>query len=137
MAEERYPYPSGEGVVNWVSTKWLNDHLNDEHLRIIDTQPNVHDYIQEHIPGALYMNEGLLRVSFHGQPAFFAPAESVQAVFRRLSLEASDPVVVYTGKGAFKGWGDAFEQSMVAKVHLPNGCLTPKIQQYPVNFPWM
>lgn len=26
---------------------------------ILDVQPNVHDYIQEHVPGAVYMNEAL------------------------------------------------------------------------------
>ena len=115
MAEKQQsPYPAGDGVVKWVSTEWLSDHLEDEHLHILDTQPNVHDYIQEHIPGAVYMHEGLLRVSSHGQPAFFVPQESIQPIFRRLGLEVHHPVVVYTGKGVFKGWGDGLEQTTVA-----------------------
>ncbi len=110
----QYPYPPGDGIVKWVSTEWLSDHLHAESLQILDTQPNVHDYILEHIPGSIYVNEGLLRVSLHGQPAFFVPPESIQPVFRRLGLEANRPVVVYTGKGAFKGWGDGLEQTMLA-----------------------
>lgn len=122
MIEKRYPYPPGDGVVKWVSAQWLNDHLGDDHLKVIDTQPNVHDYIQEHIPGAVYMNEGLLRVSFYGQPAFFVPAESIQPMLRRLSLETSDSIVVYTGRGVFKGWGDGLEQTMVAYSLARFGC---------------
>jgi thiosulfate/3-mercaptopyruvate sulfurtransferase len=114
MAKKQYPYPSGDGIVKWVSTTWLVDHLDDDNLMVIDAQPNVHDYIQEHIPHAVYMNEGLLRVSLHGQPAFFVPIESIQPIFRRLGLKASNPVVVYSGKGVFKGWGDGLEQTMVA-----------------------
>jgi thiosulfate/3-mercaptopyruvate sulfurtransferase len=36
--------PQGKGVVKWVSTEWLQDHLKDANLRILDTQPNVHEY---------------------------------------------------------------------------------------------
>ncbi|MFY9195194.1 MAG: rhodanese-like domain-containing protein, partial [Methanoculleus sp.] len=48
------PYPRGDGVVKLVTTEWLADHLDDDDLVILDIQPNVHDYIQEHIPGAVY-----------------------------------------------------------------------------------
>jgi thiosulfate/3-mercaptopyruvate sulfurtransferase len=54
--------PYGKGTVKWISTDWLLEHLQDPNLMILDTQPNVHDYILEHIPGALYLNEGLFRV---------------------------------------------------------------------------
>jgi thiosulfate/3-mercaptopyruvate sulfurtransferase len=106
-------YPHGDGPVKWVSTDWLADHLEDDNLMILDVQPNVHDYIQEHIPGAVYMNEGLLRVPFNGMPAKYVPAEAAQAVLRRASLKADRPVVVYTGTGPFKGWGDGLEQTML------------------------
>ena len=109
-------YPRGEGVVKWVSTEWLEEHLGvgDGELMLLDVQPNVHDYIQEHIPGAVYMNENLLRVPRQGLPAQYVPPESAQAIFRRLGLKADVPVVVYTGVGPFKGWGDGLEQTMVA-----------------------
>jgi thiosulfate/3-mercaptopyruvate sulfurtransferase len=107
-------YPYGEGVVKWVSTDWLEEHLEDRGLMILDVQPNVHDYIQEHIAGARYMNEGLLRVSFEGLPGRYVPPEAIQPILRRLGLKSDIPVVVYTGTGAFKGWGDGLEQTMVA-----------------------
>jgi thiosulfate/3-mercaptopyruvate sulfurtransferase len=107
-------YPYGEGVVRWVSTDWLEDHLLDDGLMILDVQPNVHDYFQEHVPGAVYMNEGLLRVSRDGLPAQYAPEEAVEANVRCVGLRADVPVAVYTGLGAFKGWGDGLEQTMMA-----------------------
>ncbi|MFX0097023.1 MAG: sulfurtransferase [Candidatus Hodarchaeota archaeon] len=109
-----YPYPSGKGKVKWVSTDWLEEHLEDKNLMILDTQPNIHDYIQEHIPGAIYMNEGLLRVSFKGKPGYYVPPKAIGPIFNRLGLKPDLPVVVYTGTGPFKGWGDGLEQTMVA-----------------------
>jgi thiosulfate/3-mercaptopyruvate sulfurtransferase len=106
-------YPLGSGAVKLISTEWLAKHLDDG-LRIIDCQPNVHDYLKEHIAGAVYMNEGLLRVPRNGLPAVYAPEEAVQAVLRRVGVAADQPVVVYTGVGPFKGWGDGLEQVMVA-----------------------
>jgi thiosulfate/3-mercaptopyruvate sulfurtransferase len=107
-------YPYGEGVVKWVSPEWLEGHLLDEDIMILDVQPNIHDYIQEHIPGAVYMNEGLLRVPSRGLPGKYVPPEAVEANFRRVGLKPDLPVVVYTGVGPFKGWGDGLEQTMVA-----------------------
>jgi thiosulfate/3-mercaptopyruvate sulfurtransferase len=110
--EKKYPY--GEGKVKWVSTEWLGEHLEDEKLMILDVQPNVHDYIQRHIPGAVYMNEGLLRVPLKGLPAQYVPPEALQAVVRRVGLKPDVPVVVYTGVGPFSGGGNGLEQTMMA-----------------------
>jgi thiosulfate/3-mercaptopyruvate sulfurtransferase len=107
-------YPFGKSIVKWVSTDWLQDHIGDDDLMILDTQPNVHDYIQEHIPGAVYFNELLLRVPLQGIPAKYVPPSVVQSLFRRIGLRADVPVVVYTGTGPFKGWGDGLEQTMLA-----------------------
>lgn len=109
--ERTYPYPSGEGTVKWISTQWLQEHTD---VMILDTQPNVHDYIQEHIPGAVYFNEGLLRIPLKGRPAVYGPLQALQAAFCRIGLHPDNPVAVYTGTGAFKGWGDGLEQTMVA-----------------------
>ena len=107
-------YPHGDGVVKWVDTQWLMDHATDEDLMILDAQPNVHDYIKAHIPGAIYMNEGLLRVPKNGLPAQYVPETVIEPLFRRVGLEADRPVVVYTGKGLFSEWGNGLEQTMMA-----------------------
>lgn len=108
-----YPYPPGEGRIRWISSDWLEEHL-DKNLMKVDVQPNVHDYILEHIAGAVYFNEGLLRVPLKGRPAVYCPDEVIQANFRRIGLVSDQPVVVYTGLGSFKKWGDGLEQTMMA-----------------------
>lgn len=107
-------YPVGEGTVKWVDTDWLQERYADSNQMLMDVQPNVHDYITEHIPGAVYFNENLLRLHEKNNPAAYVPPESIQPVFRSIGLELDRPVVVYTGKGAFKGWGDGLEQTMAA-----------------------
>jgi thiosulfate/3-mercaptopyruvate sulfurtransferase len=105
-----HPFPSGEGKVRWVSTEWLEEHLEDD-MVIIDTQPNIHDYIAEHIEGAVYANENLLRVNEFGQPNAFVPGETMEPILGRLGLEKGKPALVYTGQGVVKKWGDGLEQT--------------------------
>jgi len=62
-------YPYGNGTVKWVSTDWLYENLKKQEMIILDVQPNIHDYIEQHIPGAIYLNEGLLRTDIDGMPA--------------------------------------------------------------------
>ncbi|WP_332449577.1 sulfurtransferase [Methanoculleus sp.] len=111
---ENVPYPRGDGKVRLVNASWLADHLHDTDLTIIDVQPNVHDYIREHIPGAVYLTEGVLRVSNGGFPTPYSPIGCLQGSFRRAGIEADSPVVVYTGKGAVSGLGDGLGQTMMA-----------------------
>ncbi|MCX5834529.1 MAG: sulfurtransferase [Deltaproteobacteria bacterium] len=106
-------YPCGGGPVRLVSTDWLLERLG-KGIIILDVQPNVHDYIMEHIPGAIYMNEGHFRTHVRHQPARFVPAGTTQPILRSAGLKSDVPVVVYTGVGAAKGWGDGLEQTMVA-----------------------
>ncbi len=107
-------YPHGTGVVKWVSTDWLLEHRKDKTLQIIDCQPNIHDYIAEHIPCAIYLNEGVLRSWGGGLPGAYGPADALQAVARCAGLRPDQPVVVYTGVGVVKKSGDGLEQTMFA-----------------------
>ena len=66
-------YPYGTGTVRWISTEWLYENLNKQEMIILDVQPNIHDYIEEHISGALYISEGLLRTTILGVPARYVP----------------------------------------------------------------
>jgi len=139
--------PHGEGVVRWVDTEWLEERLCDDELTPLDCQPNVHDYLTEHLSGAVYFNEGLLRVPRGGLPAVYIDPEALELHLRRIGLERDKPVVVYTGTGPFKGWGDGLEQTMLAytlarfglrRVYLLDGGLDkwkaegrPLTQQFP------
>ena len=112
MKEEKYPI--GQKEIKWTSTNWLADHLDDGDFMILDVQPDIHDYIEAHIPGAVYMSEKLFRVPEDGTPGKWIPKEAAQAEFSRVGLDPDKPVVVYTGTGLFRGWGDGLEQTMVA-----------------------
>jgi thiosulfate/3-mercaptopyruvate sulfurtransferase len=106
--------PYGTGPVKLVSTEWLAGRLTDKKLVILDVQPNVHDYIQEHIPGAIYLNEGLFRTYEGSLPTVWVRPEIVESVLGNAGIDRATPVVVYTAVGAFKKWGDGLEQTMVA-----------------------
>ena len=108
------PYPKGKCRIKWISTEWLQDHLDDQKMMIVDVQPNIHDYIIEHIPGAVYLEEGCLRTFFKRRPGVWAPPEQIEAAFGRTGIKPELPLVVYTGEGQFKHWGDGLEQCMAA-----------------------
>lgn len=101
-------------LVQKVSTNWLETHLKDESIILIDTQPNVHDYIKEHIPTSVYLDGSTLRRTNNGMPATFASANVMQSIFRQVGIQSDKIVVVYSGKGSFKGWGDGLEAFMVS-----------------------
>jgi thiosulfate/3-mercaptopyruvate sulfurtransferase len=114
---DTYPYPPGGGRVSWVSTAWLEDHLQDSNLQILDVQPNVHDYISAHIPGAIYVNENLFRIH-QNIPNFWMPADRVQTILRGIGIRRGVPLVMYTSYGPLSKCttyiGDGLEQTMVA-----------------------
>lgn len=109
---EEYPY--GKGTIKWTSTEWLEENLGEDKFMILDAQPDIHDYISEHIPGAVYFNQRLLRVPEKGLPGKYVPENVIASLFGRVGLKPDFPVVVYTGTGSFRGWGDGLEQTMVA-----------------------
>ncbi|WXG43910.1 MAG: sulfurtransferase [Promethearchaeati archaeon SRVP18_Atabeyarchaeia-1] len=114
ITERIYPCPSGKASVKLVSTSWLDEHLDDDGLMIVDAQPDLYDYVQQHIPGASYLSERILRASLGGLPARYISLESIQSILRNIGVKADLPIVVYTGTGAFKVQGDGAEQFMVA-----------------------
>ena len=111
------PYPSGDSPVKWVSTDWLAKHINDEDLMLLDVQPNVHDYIMGHLPGAIYLNEGLLRSAWSSLPAMYIPPESLKPILDRAGIDPNRPIVVYSASGRYSkcaaGSGDGLEQTMM------------------------
>jgi thiosulfate/3-mercaptopyruvate sulfurtransferase len=106
--------PYGSGVVKLVSTEWLQNHLRDTNLIIVDAQADVYDYLGQHLPGAVYLNDQALRAPDHGMPVRYLGPQAVEALFNRVGLSNDTPVVVYTGKGAINGTGDGLAQTMVA-----------------------
>ena len=106
-------HSNGDGKVKWVSINWLEDHLDDE-IMILDVQPDIHDYIKEHIHGAYYFNEGFLRQMKKNVPGMYIPIEAINAIFSKQGIEKDIPTIIYTGKGAYSKNGDGWGQTMVA-----------------------
>jgi len=111
-AERASPY--GSGVVKLVSTEWLQNHLNDANLIIVDAQTDVYDYLGQHIPGAVHLSDQTLRAPEEGMPVRYITPQAIESLFSRVGLSNDTPVVVYTCKGAVTGSGDGLAQTMVA-----------------------
>jgi thiosulfate/3-mercaptopyruvate sulfurtransferase len=115
---KQYPYGNGDGIVHWISTEWLENHLDEKNMVILDCQPNVHEYIQDHIPGALCVPEGLFRIHAGRHPSRWIPANAAQILFGTVGLEPDKPVVVYSSAGPLTTCasfiGDGLEQTMLA-----------------------
>ncbi len=75
-------FPYGKGPVKLVSTEWLGEQLGSDKVTILDVQPNIHDYVLEHIPGAFYLNEGHYR-HYHGNlPALWIEPQEIEQLFQ-------------------------------------------------------
>ncbi len=79
-----------------VSTRWLGDHLEDSHLRIIESDEDVLLFDSGHIPGAqkvdwhLDLNDPLTRD--------YVDRASFQALLRRLGIDETTTVIFYGDK---------------------------------------
>jgi thiosulfate/3-mercaptopyruvate sulfurtransferase len=133
----------GKNIVSWVSPEWLADHLDDPRLTVIDCRQQSHAYIHEHIPGAIYVHEGLLRMHIGRSPVQWIPAEAAQVLFANLGIEQDHPVVVYSEgtlpKLSAAALSDGLEQTFLAyttRLPIPPGLpvLVPARSMYRSGF---
>lgn len=114
-------FPKGKGEVRWVGAEWLAEHLEDG-VRIIDCQPNVHDFIRGHVHGAVYLAEESLRISRDGMPHVWLPARMAEEVFRSIGLDDGQTALVYTSANPGLPTGDGVPQGMLAYSLARYGC---------------
>ncbi len=114
------------GGIQWVTREWLAAHLNDAGLIVIDCRQNSHAYFTDHIPGAIHLHEGLLRMHIGRMPVCWIPAEAAQVLFRTLGLAQDRPIVVYSEgrpkNAAAATAGDGLEAAFVAYTLVRFGC---------------
>lgn len=79
-----------------VSPQWLLQHANDANLRILDVRPNVHAYLNGHVPNAVYLSDASLRAPQNGVPVQFLDDAQIAHLFQRAGISDGDPVVVYS-----------------------------------------
>jgi len=123
---ENDPKSPDRGVVSWVSPEWLEAHLNDAGLIVIDCRQNSHAYFTEHIPGAIHLHEALLRMHVGSIPLRWIPAGLAQVLFRTLGFEQDSPIVVYSesrpNNASAAAAGDGLEAAFVAYSLARFGC---------------
>ena len=113
-------------VVSWVSAEWLEDHLEKSPLVMVDCRPQAHAYFHEHIPGAIHLHEGLLRMHIGKNPVQWISPIAAEILFSTLGFEQDCPIVVYSDckpKTASSDiTSDGVEQSLVAYSLARFGC---------------
>jgi thiosulfate/3-mercaptopyruvate sulfurtransferase len=123
---ENNPKIPDQGVVSWISPEWLEAHLNDAGLIVMDCRQNSHVYFTGHIPGAIYVNESLFRMHVGGIPVRWIPAGQAQVLFSNLGCEQNSTIVVYSasrpGNAMGSPAGDGLEAAFVAYSLVRFGC---------------
>lgn len=92
-----------------VSTAWLESHLNDPDLRILDGSwylPNDSrdaktEYLKEHIPGARFFDIADIADHRSSLPHMMPPEEKFLSRVRQLGVGDGHQIVVYDGAGLF------------------------------------
>ena len=124
--KEAEPVKPDNGVISWVSSEWLEDHLDKIPLVIVDCRQQTHAYFHEHIPGAIYLHEGLLRMHIGKNPLQWISPLAAEILFSTLGFEQDSPIVVYSDskpRSASSGiTSDGLEQSLVAYSLARFGC---------------
>jgi thiosulfate/3-mercaptopyruvate sulfurtransferase len=92
-----------------VSTDWLEAHLDDPDLRVLDASYYLPDmgrdaraeYVAAHIPGARFFDIDDIADARSALPHMAAPAEKFMSRMRALGVGDGHQVVVYDGMGMF------------------------------------
>lgn len=90
----------GEGYAHpemLVETGWLEAHLNDPDVRVVDLR-SASAYDQGHIKNAVLLDESMLRKGDE-QVLFLPPASDVAALMSRLGISNSTHIVAYDDVG--------------------------------------
>jgi thiosulfate/3-mercaptopyruvate sulfurtransferase len=113
-------------VVTWVSSEWLEDHLDDTPLVIVDCRQQIHAYFQDHIPGAIHLHEELLRMHIGKSPVRWISPVAAEVLFSTLGFEQDYPLVVYSDRKPqsplLSDSSDGLEQYLVAYSLARYGC---------------
>lgn len=78
-----------------IEPEWLAANLDGEDIRILDVRKDIMDYWRGHIPGAVYLDPGMLRLADHGIPGKLMPPALLAEMLGRLGVTNETGVVVY------------------------------------------
>jgi len=117
---------TGAVAVRWISPAWLDDHRDTSLPVIVDCRQNSHAYFTNHIPGAVWLSDALLRVHTGLVPVRWLGPEPAQILLSHIGISRDEPVVVYSSGGPKSPTGlctgDGLEQYFVAYSLARYGC---------------
>ncbi|MBW2188758.1 MAG: hypothetical protein DRH23_15475 [Deltaproteobacteria bacterium] len=93
LPAEQCGTPLGSALV--VDTDWLEAHLGDPDVQLVDTRAS--GYEASRIPGAIHLRPGDLATMVDGVPSQVAPPIQAQPVLRAMGLRNDVIAVVYGG----------------------------------------
>jgi thiosulfate/3-mercaptopyruvate sulfurtransferase len=79
-----------------ISTEQLAVLQADGRVSLIDVRSDLFTYLENHLPGSVYLNTETLRASSAGVPAQLLSAGAYSELFGRLGVSFDIPVVVYS-----------------------------------------
>jgi thiosulfate/3-mercaptopyruvate sulfurtransferase len=103
-----------------ISTDSLARMLENESVTVLDVRQPWTAYLQNHLPGSVWLNVETLRSTSGGLPFQLLPAEMYAALFSRAGVRADRPVVVYSA-------GDQFDIDATFVVWILAGFQHPRI----------
>jgi thiosulfate/3-mercaptopyruvate sulfurtransferase len=138
------------GPPGLVSTDELAGWLKKGPVNLVDVRTDVFTYLEDHLPGAVYLNPETLRASDGGIPVQLLSSRSYSELFSRMGLTFGKPVVIYSA-GETRNIDATFLAWLLAgfghpRVYVLNGGYfkwkleqRPLVRQYPrikpVDFP--
>lgn len=96
LASPAAPSPAAAQSPRLITPATLQALADTSPVRIVDVRQSWVSYLQNHLPNAAWLNVETLRGQEGELPFQLLPAEHYVELFRRLSLEPSRPVVVYS-----------------------------------------
>lgn len=105
---------AGPEVTPLVDARWLQSHLDDDDLVVLDVRNAIDgsdrsDYERAHIPGAVYSSytDDGWRISDDGVPGKLPPVEDLEALIGGLGIDNDDTVVVVPAGVSSTDFGSA------------------------------
>lgn len=79
-----------------VSTEWVAEHLNDDHIRLVEVDEDILLYDVGHVPGAIKLD--WQNDLWHEVERDFITPDEVSALLGRLGISADDTIILYGDK---------------------------------------
>jgi thiosulfate/3-mercaptopyruvate sulfurtransferase len=102
MERERMGVGEGDGasaagvqLPKIVATEEVSRLLETGQVTLVDVRTDFGQYLQNHLPGAVYLNTETLRAAEGGVPNLLLPRASYATLFSRLGVRMDRPVVIY------------------------------------------